>query len=361
MAKYTLLAWLLVLPAATSSGQNAETYLSSMRSPIRMTAMSVYQRVVDEEAVSQVSFPLFLIVPVGTNMGVSIQTSPSSSKGDDLESIGGFSDAQVAFSYFGRLRSSSVGASLSLNLPSGRRALSSEEFRTSILLSQQFYGFRVPMTGQGLNVTPGLTWAVPLAETVVGGLAIGYQYRGSFEPLDSGLSYDPGDEIFFTLGIDMAIGESSTLSGDATLARYQTDTMDGVDQYHAGNKIAATIQLLRRFDMHELRVVGRYRTRAKGELPGAGGLVTEDQRTVPDHALLQASFGLRGGGAAAVTFLARARHYTETGAFPSMRLADFGVMPEYRITDQWRILSQFVFTVGDFSGFEGGFGVGAEF
>src|SRR5690606_28120510 len=115
--------------------------------------------------------------------------------------------------------------------------LSSEEFRTSVLLSQHVYGFRVPVLGQGFNAAPGLTVAVPVSDRVVVGVGFAYQYRGAFEPLDDGRSYDPGDEVLVTGGLDAALSDTWTISGDASYALYQTDRLDDEDRYRSGTKV----------------------------------------------------------------------------------------------------------------------------
>lgn len=361
--KKLLFAVVLLAPQSGAVGQAGEIYLSNARQPVRVSMMAVYQRFVDEQTVSQVSAPLLLVLPISGNVGVSLQTSPATSSATDLDGIGGLSDARLSFSYFGRFGASSLGANLGLNLPSGKRQLTPEEFRTSVLLSQNMYDFRVPVLGQGFNAAPGVTVATPIAERIVVGFGFAYQYRGSFEPIDGGGTYDPGDEILVTGGLDAALDPDWRLSADVSFARYQTDTMDDVDRYRAGNKWIATAQLMRQGEVGVLRFLARYRTRSKGELPAAGedDFVTEAERTVPDQGLLHASLRLETSDVAAITLLLQGRHYSETGAFPSASLVDVGAMPEYRLSTQWRLLSRFVYTLGDFSGFEGGVGLGATF
>jgi hypothetical protein len=356
-----LLSVLFLLPTGAALGQAGEIYLSRVRAPIRVTMMAVYQRFVDEQAIGQFSLPLSVMLPLGTNMGLSLQTSPSSAAGDGVEDLGGLSDARIAFSYFGRLGASSVGANVTANLPSGRRELSREEFRTSVLLSQNFYDFRVPVLGQGFNLAPGVTWAFPVGESLVIGLGGAYQYRGSFTPLDGGTSYDPGDEVLITGGLDAAFDEAWSVSGDVSFAMYQTDTADDEERYRSGNKIVGTLQLLHQSDFNQLRLLGRYRTRARGELPVAGDLVTEEEGTVPDQILVLTSFRRRGSEATYLTFQAQARVFSETVAYPAMTLFDFGVAPEYALSRDWWLVSRFVYTVGDFSGFEGALGLAAQF
>ncbi|HEX7070068.1 MAG TPA: hypothetical protein VF190_04655, partial [Rhodothermales bacterium] len=201
----------------------------------------------------------------------------------------------------------------------------------------------------------------PVGQSLVIGLGGAYQYRGAFKPLDGGTSYDPGDEMLLTGGIDAAIDDAWSLSGDVSFALYQADTADDEERYRSGNKIVGTLQLLRRSDFNQFRLLGRYRSRAKGELPIAGDLVTEEDRTVPNQALILASYRLRGSQSTYLAFLAQGRLFSETVAYPSMTLFDVGVVPEYALSDDWWLVSRFVYTVGDFSGFEGGIGLAAEF
>ncbi|HUF08168.1 MAG TPA: hypothetical protein VMO47_02525, partial [Rhodothermales bacterium] len=254
----------------------------------------------------------------------------------------------------------SLGASLTANLPSGKRELSRDEFQTSVLLSQNMFDFRVPVLGQGLNLAPGLTWATPLGETLVVGIGLAYHYRGAFTPLDDGLSYDPGDEILVTGGLNVAIADLWSLAGDVSFAHYQMDTVEGTDRYQSGSKISTTVQLRRPFGENDLRILARYRTRAPGELPAAGGLVSEEERMVPDQMLGHLSFRMRGSRSAYLTLLGQARLFNETSVFPATTVFDVGAVPEYAINEDWSLLLRFVYTLGDFSGFEGGVGIAAQ-
>jgi len=349
----------LLMPAAPALAQ-VDAYLSSVRPPVQVSMMGIYERYVDEDvAISQFSVPLSVLIPLGNSVGIGLQTSPAAAGGDALESLGGLSDARLALSYYARMGTSSIVASVTANLPSGRKGLTSAEFATSVLLSQNFYEFRVPTLGQGLNLAPGLTWATPLSDDVVLGLGAAYHFRGGFEPLEDGVQYDPGDEILITGGLDAGLSEAWTVSGDLSFTYYGTDTVGDVERYRSGSKVATTLQLARRSNQNELRLLARYRTRARGEVPLAGDFVTEEERTVPDHVLLHAGYRYT-TNATAVTLFAQGRLFSETQVYPSTRVADVGVLPEYALSAQWSLLTRFVYTLGDFSGFEGGIGLSAR-
>lgn len=349
--------------AASSSAQVEGLYAPTQRHQIRLSTMAVYQRFEHgEQLLEQTSFPVSASVQINDRLGMSLRAGGAASTGSQgVSSVSGLADAQLGMNFLQPVGSGSVLFSLGANLPSGRRELEPDEFATSILLSQKFYGFRQPVLGQGLAVSPGATLALPLGETFVIGAGAGYQYKGSYTPISTLESdYDPGDEILLTLGADLLVAEASAVSADVTYTLYGADEVDGETVYDAGDKISGTLQYLGYRGFHELRVVARYASRAKGELPATGGnLVTEDERSLPDFGRLQIVYRRRTASQIDVGFLAQARTYGSTRLFSEKYLGDVGILPELRIADAVTLTTRFVYTFGSFSGLEAGVGIAA--
>ncbi|MFB3105756.1 MAG: hypothetical protein ACE1ZA_12665, partial [Pseudomonadales bacterium] len=166
--------------AAEGVAQDDALYLSSQQQPVRISIGALYQSYTENDSsLSEVSIPLAISIPIGRNLGVSLIASQASASGDNVESLSGVSDVQVGLSYYQKIGQGSVVVSLGVNLPSGKRELTQDEFETSIFLSQHFFNFRVPGFGQGFNISPGVIMAFPVSENAVFGVGASYQIKGS--------------------------------------------------------------------------------------------------------------------------------------------------------------------------------------
>lgn len=296
-------------------------------------------------------------VPVGRRASFWLQTSQVTATGDDLETLSGFGDTQAGVTYTRPLGEGSLVSTLNVNLPSGKRELTRDEFTTSILLSQTFFDFRIPGFGQGTNVSPSLTWAVPVQDDVVVGVGASYQYRGSFRPVQFDDSeYDPGDEMLVTGGIDLRLGRTEAVSGDVSYTLY-TDDSWGTQSFSPGNKVVASLQYLSYMGFDELRVQARYSSRAKTTLPVGAGLTSEAQRLTPTHLNLLGTYRWRFSRDGAVRFLAQGRFFGEAEPYEAQNVVDVGMLPEWSLADALHLQGRFVYTAGSFSGLEAGVGL----
>jgi len=365
--------WLLLLLAlviATSSlAQELPLLLSSQRRPVLVSVSAYYQDYAASGATStelgvpagitEVSVPIFVQIPLSRTVGVSLLASQATVSGEALETLTGFSDAQVILSFARRLGRSSVVVNVGANLPSGKQKLTRAEFGTAIPLSYNYYDFRVPGLGQGLSVSPGFTLAVPLGRGFVVGLGASYLYKGRFEPLQHMEErFDPGDEILVTGGLDVRLGRRSALAGDVTYTIYDRDRVGDEAVYGAGDKTTATVQVrsrLGRFD--EFRLVGRYRSRAKSDVLADSQLVADAFRVLPDQIEVHATYRLRVSPVLYTVLLAGGRFFEETSFFAAVKLYDVGLMPAVRLSNSLTLSSRFIYTLGDIEGFEAGGGL----
>ena len=371
MRRFLLLV-LLSLAVAELRAQPAPTTapatLSSRREAAQVSLSAVYQRYEgDETTISQVSFPLAAYVPVGRRLSLTLYAGASQASGTvdgvDLAGLDGLSDAQVIVGYGREIGGASLVVTLGANLPSGRHALSDDEFETLRQLSRDVYRFRTPSFGQGLNLSPGLTWAMPLGHRVVLGAGLSYQHRGSFEPLaDMEQRFDPGDELAFTGGLNYRLGRTAALSGDVTYTTYGVDRQGEVDLYESGDKTTVTLQLRSFFGYDEMRLVAHYRSRGKSNLPAvAAGADARMERLVPDQMLLRAVYRLRVRRALVLGLTAQGRRYDAAAGFDAQTLLDVGVAPEVGLAGGLSLLAQLTYTTGSFSGIEAGVGMSARF
>jgi len=351
-------AILVLSPVAKTVAQEA-VYLGSRREAVHVTTRAQYQRYVDGDArIEELTFPLSAFVPVTPELGLSLRASPARASGRALESVGSVSDAQIGATYSKGFRRTSLVLGLSANLPVGKTSLSAREFDTSRRLSQNFYDFYLPIFGQGLNVAQSLTLAVPIHERIVVGAGAAYQIKGPFTPSSAFPDeYDPGDELLLTAGLDVQISSSSALSGDLTVTTYAGDTVSDEVVFGSGNRFTLTAQLLQYVGRDELRLIARYRSKGRSELPAVDGTVTKGERTVPNQAELSGRYRLRLDENTTVALLGHGRYYSAAGAFGSKSLVDVGVAPEHALSSTILLLTRFAYTTGSFSGVSAGAGL----
>ena len=373
LMKCLLLMLLLVGLTAEGFAQDGALYLSSQQSPVRISIGAVYQNYSNDDSdVSEFSIPVSMSVPLGRSLGLSLIANQASASGDSLESVSGLSDVQVGLSYYQPVGEGSVVFSLGANLPSGKIELTPDEFETSIFLSQHFFNFRVPGFGQGFNLSPGVVVAFPISETVVLGVGVSYQLKGSYKPQE-GMEddYTPGNEILFTGGFDVRAGRTSNLSADVTFTRYDSDTLGDLEVYSSGSKITATAQWLSYLGVNVLRLLARYRSQSKSSRPAVLGAVAEELRTLPAQVWLMGSYRHQLSRAFHMGVLAQARLFGETDPsatnmlfgpeyFESKTVFDLGLTPEVALSDKVALRLRLLYTLGDFTGFETGGGLAIE-
>ena len=345
---------------ADAQGLQTDVRLPGDRPSALATTGVFYQKYVldGDRHIEEVSFPVYLAVPIGRSSGISLRASPATVNGQNLTPISGLSDAQLQLSHAATLRGSSFVWSLGLNLPSGKRALTQEELATTVQLSRNFFDFRTPAFGQGLNVSPGVTWAFPAGDLLVLGIGVAYQYKGGFKPLEGmDESYQPGSEILITGGVDVRIAQGAAISGDVTYTRYGTDKIGSEAVFESGDRVVATVQLLRHQGFDELRVVGRFRSRGKGSLPAPGADATPALQTLANQLDVFTSYRMETTSETSVGLHAGVHYFDESDVFSSKLLFSAGVTPEMRLADAVDFWTRFSVRLGDFTGLEAGTGL----
>ncbi|PEN14354.1 hypothetical protein CRI94_04785 [Longibacter salinarum] len=285
---------LLWCSAPVVYGQTGPT-LTSQQPPIRIAVEPAYQSVTHQgRELSQFSTRLMASVPLLRNLQAYVRASVAQSDANGLESVQGLDDVRLGASYARALSLGSLVMAADLSIPTGKRNLSAVEWRTSILASQNIYGFRVGGFGQGFNAEPRLTWAVPVRENVMLGIGAGYTYRGPYEPTEALQgAYDPGNEVEVFGGADVRVGQHHAISTDLSYTRFGSDTVEGEKRYEARYKLAGTVQYLFQRDFTTVRVVGQLQHWPESRIfvPNLGfgaEPIFEDNQVVPSEWLLRA-------------------------------------------------------------------------
>lgn len=359
-ASFTFVA---ALCSGMAQAQQPYVNLTSSRPASFLSTEVHYQRYIlkNDLYVEEISFPVYAELPVGRSTSMSLRISPASVTGQHLESVAGLSDAQYLVSHARQFGGSSLVLSFGANLPSGKRALTQEEFETTVEISRNFYDFRTPSFGQGFNASPGLTWAVPLGDGFVLGIGAAYQYKGAFEPVEGmDESYHPGSEILLTGGVDLRVMKTAALSLDATYTLYGTDKIGSLEVFDSGNQLVTTIQYLQYQGFNELRVVGRYRTRGKGNLSAPGAAPAAALQTLPDQANLLVSYRMESGPTTSIGLHAGIHHFDETDVSSSKLLFSLGATPAVSLSRSVKFVTRFTARLGSFTGLDAGAGLSLQ-
>ncbi|GAB4322375.1 MAG: hypothetical protein Kow0074_13870 [Candidatus Zixiibacteriota bacterium] len=182
-----------------------------------------------------------------------------------------------------------ASATLILNLPTGKVALTEEEYAVSIGLTDNSRKYVVRRFGQGLDVG-GEAFLHPKVGRVTFNIGGGYLNKGSYQLLD-GLDgeYRFGSEIYGSAGFRVR-SEPVSVHLNATYRMYTDDEFDGVAVYKSGPMLMldGRITYSRRVWV-SAGVIAL--TRDKAELPesASGELTEESVKSGRDEFLFDAS------------------------------------------------------------------------
>ena len=315
---------------------------------------------------SELSSPFFLYMPFGYYLGLNVQTSPAMVNGNTLEKLSGMTDVQLGLSY--HLERYNTVVNVGVNIPSGKKELTSAQFQTSHLASLYQFDLRTPNFGQGLNLSGGLTWARPFGSSFVFGLGAAYQVRGSYKPIQGMLfDYDPGDEILLTSGFDVKMDETSSFTFDFIFTSYGTDLIGDDKAFASGKKIVLNFKYEQYFGYNELLVFARYRSKDKNQIAIAGQLFQEEEKSIPNQLELWGLYKHRFSPELRLGFLLEGRHIAESTAFTSTDIFGAGLLPEYQFSSAVRGLGHLKALLAqtekghDLFGFEIGAGMEVKF
>ena len=310
--------------------------------------------------ITQVVLPVDVFVPIAGTWAVSAQAVYATVDGRQTAGLSGLGDVQLALSHVRPVGPGGVVVSTAVNVPTGQRTLTAAEAETAFLVGQGFYGFRLPSLGQGLNVTPGLTLALPLGPRLSVGAGAAYQVRGPFTPqADVAASYDPADEVLLTGGVDVGIGAVTSLSGDVAVSLYGEDTWDG-ETYAPSTSVSVVGQMRTEAGPARLRVLGQYRSRPPGEVTGLGlrfgadGTVPAQVRGIVEVA---ATLGTRVDLGAQV----QGRYYEASELFGDKLVVDLRLLPRVRVDEVGSVVGRIGAFVGDVRGVDMAIGFAWEF
>ncbi len=342
-----------------------DAYVISQQSFVRLIPLYQHWSVGSEMAFSQLGVGLSAYAPLSQELGLTVHAAHVTTTGD-VTSLGGLADTKLSLNYY--IEKPGVVLSCGVSLPTGKSELTQEEFETSLLISNDVFDLQTPNVGQGLTIQPGLAWAASFGDNLSIGAGASYHYRAKYKPLAEYGDYDPGDELLLTAGIDVRLGETSSLAADVVFTKYGADKLDEEDVFASGSRISTNVQFRKSIGQHELLISTRYRSLSVNDIAIAGALVAEEGKVAPNLLDVSGRFHLRVSGNVSVSLFAEGRFYQETASTLSgVNLFGVGLAPEIQVSSHMTIPARVKFQFGklkngdSITGMELGLGIAVMF
>jgi len=315
--------------------------LRSVDRPIRVAVDPTYQyyETEDDQTLTELSTHLTASVPIGQRFTVQAQAAYARMDaeqlvgGEQTAQVRGVTDATGRVMYAQPVGEGSLVMSATVNVPTGKSKLDSDELQTTRLVSQNFYDFRVSSFSRGLTVSPRVTYAVPLNDRVAVGIGAGYQHQRGFQPRAGGEEYVPGDGLGVNGGLDYRLTDASALGVDVAFKRFAADRRAGQDSFDAGSRISGTLRYIVRSGFTTVRAVARYANWEESEFGYQSGAAQREQ-IIPSHAMLLGSYETRLTERIDLELRASGHRYAETIQSDQKLFGRASVAPSFELTDQ---------------------------
>lgn len=350
--------FMMMFLAGSPLAAQDETHIVGQQGYLRL--MPVYQQVRNEDGVlAQFSTAVHAYWPIARQVGISLLARQATAAPSFAANFSGFSDPQLGLNYY--LPRLQTLLNFKINMPGGATELTSNEFAGVVPFSTSVFDFQVPGFGQGLNLAVGFSSAYAAGEKVVLGLGVSYQRKGAYRPLAAlPQPYDPGNELLFTAGVDIAATEATSLSADVILTRYGVDRIGETAVFEAGAKTVLNVLLRRSLGGDALAVLFQWRSRSRNQFAAGGsGRVVQ-----PDEIGIESRFTTRVRPVLRSTFSGEWRRYADFG--PGREALDifrFGVFPEILLHRWLALHGRLRYLTGNgagalrFTGWEAGLGL----
>ncbi|MCD6115746.1 hypothetical protein J7K93_01915 [bacterium] len=348
----------------TTSAFAQEEVLPVVRNTVISTGMyfQAWRLSHSKSPISQVSFPISIVIPVKPDMSISVTHTPSYSWWYTGSKLSGFSDTWIQGSYV--FLNDKVMVDLGAGIPTGKVRLSNTEYELARHLSKRIYQYKVPVTGQGFCAKAGFAGAYDVSDNLVFGVGVSfikkiayhpvtYTYKYAISTSDTVTTnwageYKPGDELTINFGFDFKVSEQMKIMFDALYTRYGKDERDGREVFEAGNRVDLNLGFFWRIsDDRYLWFRGIYRQSGKNELQQGLYFKEEGKNTNGPQAefyLKYKIFPSRKGG---VFINTETRFYgmNEEG-WGGARVSGGGLTVQYNFTQTAKFVSNIKYLIG---------------
>ncbi|MEP6493145.1 MAG: hypothetical protein ABJF01_10745 [bacterium] len=232
--------------------------------------------------ISELSIPLFVVVPITSSFGFDVGTSWAQSRVEQTgtaqkstSEISGFTDTQVRANYV--IGNDFVVITAGLNLPSGKSTVPLSQQIAAGLIGNDFLAFPIASMGTGLGGTGGIALARPIGDWNLG-MGLSMRRSAQYDPFDAAggpaLHYQPGNEYRARVGLDRGVGTGRFTVG-LTYSTFGDDNLAG-SIYNTGNRYLSQLSYNDTFGAGQLSISGWDLYRTSGNLAGGGALGSEN-------------------------------------------------------------------------------------
>ena len=319
--------------------------------------------------------PILAYIPVYDNWEVIFSSSTAGSSvdidnGSDSD-LSGLNDTRI--SVYTSFWDDHLMLGMGLNLPTGKKALNSEEVSITNWLTESFLNFPVKNYGEGL----GINFEAGYARTVdiySFGFGAGYIFKTAYEPLDGTDDYKPGNQLrlggFGSFNNDQLLGSMSMV-----YYLFSDDELDGDPVFRDGGMLDLKLQF-GYVHSNVVTVLGfREIIRAKDKRIEDNQLVTEEEKSHGAESRVYLQSELTLNERLALKGLINYKHVAANGyddsSLRSLGASNYlglGLGAETGLTDIFKGYGQFEYYTGsaddgdyDLSGWQIVVGMGATF
>lgn len=229
------------------------------------------------DPISEGTFPMELIYPLMENFHVQISHFPALSRFGE-SNMAGLSDTWIRTSY--TMLNDQLAFSIGAGIPTGKTELDSSEVIITQLISQNSFKFRLPVFGQGLTLSGGVMYALPVNDNFTFGAGASYVFRGKYKFSKlSPFEYDPGDQIGGNMGFDYLLTPELTASLDFVYSYYFSDKLDDTEIFASGPNLTMKLLTQYKANFGYVWLSGYYRLKAKNETWDGQALVPESKNS----------------------------------------------------------------------------------
>jgi len=198
------------------------------------------------KTVSQLSVPMVLVLPFGSQFNIDIATSYATSElkvnGGATSSISGLTDTQVRANY--TLGNDAVVLTIGANLPTGQYKIAEDKADAAGQIGNDFLIFPTSSYGSGFSATGGIAFARPVGDWNVG-VAGSFRKSTKFDAFSGTgttgaketLTFTPADEVRARIGADRSVG-SGKLALGLTYSSFGSDVLANTS-YATGDRFIA--------------------------------------------------------------------------------------------------------------------------
>jgi hypothetical protein len=271
------------------------------------------------EKVSELAFPLFVMVPILPSLRIDVGTAYAMAHHERQvpDSVGftttkselsGLTDTQIRANY--TLGEDLVVLTAGVNLPTGSATITPDQLDAATRIGSDFLSFPISGFGSGFGMTGGVAVAKSAGSWNLG-FATSMRYAAEYEPFkdanDSVTSFQPGPEIRTRIGIDHPFGEGR-ISFGLTYSKFGDDKANSAT-FNTGDRFIGQVVVNSAFKNgvdYTLAVWNLFRT--------SGTLINQTESASANLTNVMMAFGLRGPWGMGVEPSVEARLFTSEGA-----------------------------------------------